>query len=48
MTRYTEPDLAAAKHRLAVAVDHDHRANNPNKGRAYLKQLRLEVSAHRR
>jgi hypothetical protein len=29
-------------------VDHDHRANNPNKGRAYLKQLRLEVSAHRR
>jgi hypothetical protein len=44
MTRYTEADLAAVKQRLEEAEDHDHRANNPNKGRAYLKGLRLEVS----
>lgn len=40
-----EHRLAEAKHRLAVEEDRDHRGNNPNKGRAYLKGLRLEVGS---
>jgi hypothetical protein len=45
MKRYAETDLVDAKALLAAAEGRDHRANNPNKGRAYIKRLRLEVSA---
>jgi hypothetical protein len=38
-----EHRLAEAKHRLVVEEDRDHSGNNPNKGRAYLRRLRLEV-----
>ncbi|UPJ49343.1 hypothetical protein IVB30_41500 [Bradyrhizobium sp. 200] len=42
MPRYTEAELATAKQRLAQA---EGRANNPDKRRAIIERLRLEVSA---
>jgi hypothetical protein len=45
MARYTDAELATAKQRLAQAEDRDHRANNPDKGRAAIERLRLDVIA---